>query len=35
MITQTHKALVIGIVVGMIAMWVWQRRSAGGSSEGA
>jgi hypothetical protein len=37
MMTQAHKYLLVGILVGLAAYWVWQRRSSpggGGSPEG-
>lgn len=31
---QLHKGIVIGLVVGILATWVWARRSGGSSAEG-
>jgi hypothetical protein len=28
--TQLHKGIAIGIVVGILAMYLWQRRAGGG-----
>lgn len=36
MMTQAHKYFLAGLVVGVIALWVWHRRSggSGGAPEG-
>lgn len=32
--SQMHKGIAVGVVLGILAFWVWQRRSGGVSSEG-
>lgn len=35
MINQNHKYLLVGVLVGLLAYWVWAKRSGSGpSSEG-
>lgn len=33
-LSQVHKGIIIGLIVGYLACHLWQRRAGSGSSEG-